>query len=133
VTDLLQYPVLAISPNGVDVYRTENDLVTCHRRTVRTTYRDLRLIDMDRDLVEVVRYRVFPLPPRSLPGGGFSAEKVRVELILSEPHRLRFEEVRTIVRETLERTEAMTPALSEALGEVRDLGSLTEALKLGES
>ncbi|MGV3616566.1 MAG: hypothetical protein ACO1SV_14655 [Fimbriimonas sp.] len=101
MTDLLRYPVLALSPSGVDVYVTERDLVTCHRRAVKSTYEKLLLIDMDRDRVEVVRYRTHPLPPRRLENGRLNNDNVRVEVTLSEPERLSLPEVRGAVLEVL--------------------------------
>jgi len=101
LTELLRYPVLAISSEGIDCYPTEQDLATCHRRSVKSSYRNLRLIDSDRDYVEVEAVRIRQLPPRSSATGGLSRDLVWVELDLSEPRRLSMNEVRDLVVQTL--------------------------------
>ncbi len=104
VTELLVFPVFAISPGGVDVYPSETELVTCHRRAVKQTYRNLTLIDSDRDRVRVEKYRVHPLPPRPTAEGRLSADNVRVELLFGPTERLSFSEVRAAVLEGLRET-----------------------------
>jgi hypothetical protein len=134
VTDLLRYPVLALSPSGVDVYLTETDLVTCHRRAVKSTYEKLRLIDMDRDCVNVVRYRVHPLPPRRLENGRLNNDNVRIEAVLSEPERLTMAEIRAEVVESLrqaggEEFDETAPTVQKVLGAkgVKDLAQIVTA------
>lgn len=105
VTDLLRYPVLALSLSGVDVYPSEKDLVTCHRRAVKSTYSGLVLIDMDRDQVKVLKYRTHPLPPRRLENGRLNNDFIRVEVTLSEPERLGIAEVRSAVIQAIKDCE----------------------------
>jgi hypothetical protein len=105
VTDLLRYPVLAISPSGVDLYESERDLVTCHRRAVKATYEGLVLIDQDQDKVQVVRYRTHPLPPRRLENGRLNNDFIRVEVGLTDPERLEMETIRELVVEAIRSSE----------------------------
>lgn len=105
VTDLLRYPVLALSPSGVDLYESERDLVTCHRRAVKSTYDGLVIIDQDQDKVDVVRYRTHPLPPRRLENGRLNNDFIRVEVGLTEPKRLEIEEIQELVVQAMRNAE----------------------------
>lgn len=137
VTDLLRYPVLALSPSGVDIYPSEKDLVTCHRRAVKSTYEGLVLIDMDRDKVQVVRYRTHPLPPRRLENGRLNNDFIRVEVTLSEPERLGIAEIRSAVIQAIRDCEGEGfdengPTVLQIL-EAKGMKELHSALQVDEA
>lgn len=137
VTDLLRYPILAISPSGVDLYETERDFVTCHRRAVKSTYEGLLLVDSDRDKVQVVRYRTHPLPPRRLENGRLNNDFIRVEVTLSEPERLGIAEIRELVVQAIRSSEGEAfseqDPLVQRVNEAKGMKELQAALQLEES
>lgn len=136
VTDLLRYPVLAISSSGVDLYESERDLVTCHRRAVKSTYEGLVLVDQDGDKVQVVRYRTHPLPPRRLENGRLNNDFIRVEVGLTDPQRLEIAEILELVVDSIRSSEGEgfdeNDPLLARIREAKSMKELQAALQVEE-
>lgn len=98
----LTFPVLAISPSGIDVYELERDLATCHRRAVKSSYRELTLIDSKGEVARVEGYRARSLPPRPSQAGGVTKDLVWVEIQTETPKKQSFEEIQALILAHLE-------------------------------
>jgi hypothetical protein len=111
-------------------------LVTCHRRAVKSTYEGLVIIDMDRDKVQVIRYRTHPLPPRRLENGRLNNDFIRVEVTLTEAERLGIGEIRALVIQAIRNSEGEAfdenDPLVQRVNEAKGMAELQAVLQVDE-